>query len=95
MREALLVAVCLLALPIPAQASEVDCRGYRYGMRIRDIVTLDIENKKSPACEISNKIKWDIKKYCNDDDFCTFRARVVGRNGKRYIIDRVVGPVKD
>jgi hypothetical protein len=94
LREALLAAVCLTVLQTPAHASEVDCNGYRYGMRVRDVVTLDIENAKSRACEISNKVTWDIKKWCNDDDFCTFRARVVRRNGNRYIIDRIVGPVK-
>jgi hypothetical protein len=64
-------------------------------MRIRDVVTLDINNKKTPACEIANRIKWDIKKFCNDDDFCTFRAHVVRRSGNRYVIDRIVGPIKD
>ena len=94
MREALLAAVCLLALLTPAHASEIDCNGYRYGMRVRDLVTLDINNEKARACEIPNKVSWDIKKWCNDDDYCTFRASVARRNGNRYIIDRVVGPVK-
>jgi hypothetical protein len=92
MRNALLAAICLLALP--ARASEIDCNGYRYGMRVRDVVTLDIDNEKAPACEIPNKVPWDIKKWCNDDDFCTFRAHVERRNGNRYIIDRIVGPVR-
>ena len=94
MREVLLVAICFLALPMPAQASEIDCNGYRYGMRVRDLITLDINNQKSPVCEIPNKVLWDIKKWCNPDDFCTFRARVVRRNGNKYVIDKVVGPVK-
>jgi hypothetical protein len=94
LRKALLAAVCLLALPTQAHASEIDCNGYRYGMKVRDLVTLDINNEKAPACEIPNKVSWDIKKWCNDDDFCTFRARVVRRDGNRYIIDRIVGPVK-
>jgi hypothetical protein len=33
--------VCLLALSTPALASEIDCNGYRYGMKVRNLVTLD------------------------------------------------------
>jgi hypothetical protein len=98
LRKTRLAAICILALPLlalPAYASNVDCNGYRYGMKIRDVVTLDIDNEKSPACEIPNNSRaWSqIKKWCNDDDFCTFRAHVVRRNGNRYIIDRIVGSV--
>jgi hypothetical protein len=95
LRQALLSAVCLLALLTPAHASQIDCSGYRYGMRVRDLVTLDINDAKTPACEIANKIKWDIKKYCNVDNYCKFRARVVRRSGNRYIIDRIVKPAMD
>jgi hypothetical protein len=94
LRKALLAAVCLLASPTAALTSEIDCNGYRYGMKVRDLVTLDINNKMAPACEIPNKVSWDIKKYCNDDDFCAFRAHVARRNGSKYIIDRIVGPVR-
>lgn len=96
LRKALLAAVCLLALPTAALASEIDCNGYRYGMKVRDLITLDVNNEKSPACEIPNKSRaWSqIKKWCNDDDYCTFKAHVERRNGNRYIIDRIVGPVK-
>jgi hypothetical protein len=95
MRNALLAAVCLLALPAPARASEVDCNGYRYGMKVRDLVTLDISNKKAPACEIPNNSRaWlQIKNWCDDDDFCTFKAHVKRRDGNVYIIDRIIGPV--
>ena len=95
MHNALLAAVCLLALLGPAHASEIDCNGYRYGMRVRDVVTLDINDKKAPACNIPNISRaWlQIKKWCNDDDFCTFRAHVKRRDGNRYTIDRIVGPV--
>ena len=94
MPKLLFAAACLMVLPMPAPASDIDCNGYRYGMKVRDLVALDINNDKAPACEIPNKVSWDIKKWCNDDDFCTFRAHVVRRNGNRYIIDRIVGPVK-
>jgi hypothetical protein len=96
MPKAPLAAVCLLALSAPARASEIDCNGYRYGMQVRDLVTLDINNDKAPACEIPNNSKaWlQVKNYCNDDDFCTFKAHVERRNGNRYVIDRIVGPVK-
>ena len=94
MRKAPLAAVCLLAFPMQTHASEIDCNGYRYGMRVRDLITLDINSQKSPVCEIPNKVPWDIKKWCNDDDFCTFRARVVRRSGNKYVIDKVIGPVK-
>src|SRR5262245_18030500 len=50
MRNALLAAaVCSLASPPQAHAGEIDCNGYRYGMKVRDVVTLDINNKKAPA----------------------------------------------
>ena len=96
MRNALLAAVCLLALPAPAHAKDIDCNGYRYGMRVRDLVTLDINNKRAPACDIpNNSSAWlEVKKWCNDDNFCTFKARVKRRYGNTYIIDRIVGPVK-
>jgi hypothetical protein len=84
----------LVALLTPARASEVDCNGYRYGMRIRDVITQDINNEKTPSCEIPNSVSWDIKKWCNDDDFCTFRAHVARRKANRYVVDRIVGPVK-
>jgi hypothetical protein len=95
MRNALLAAVCLLALPAPAHAGEIDCNGYRYGMRVRDLVTRDINDKKALTCEIPNNSRaWlQIKNWCNNDDFCTFKARVKRRHGKTYIIDRIVGPV--
>jgi hypothetical protein len=95
MHNALLAAVCLLALRAPAHASEIDCNGYRYGMRVRDFVTLNINDKKAPACDIPNTSRaWlQINKWCNDDDFCTFRAHVKRRDGNRYTIDRIVGPV--
>jgi hypothetical protein len=95
LREALLAAICLLTLATRAHASEIDCNGYRYGMKVRDLVTLDINNEKAPACEIPNNSKaWSqIKNWCNDDDFCTFRAHVERKNGNRHIIDRIVGPV--
>jgi hypothetical protein len=94
LRKAKFVAVCLIALPTTALTREIDCNGYRYGMRVRDLITLDINNGKSRICEIPNKVSWSIKRYCNDDDFCTFRARVARRNGNTYVIDRVIGPVK-
>ena len=94
MREVLLVAICLLALSVWAHASEVDCNGYRYGMRVRDVVTLNINDEKAPACIIPNNVSWDTQKWCNPDDFCTFRAHVVRRDGNKYVIDRIVGPVK-
>jgi hypothetical protein len=96
MRNVLLAAVCLMALPMPAFAREVDCNGYRYGMKVRDLITLDISDKKAPACNIpNNSTAWlQVKKWCNDDDFCTFKAHVERRNGNRYVIDRIVGPVK-
>ncbi|MGY4255283.1 hypothetical protein ACVI1L_002351 [Bradyrhizobium sp. USDA 4516] len=96
MRNILLATVCLLALPTSASASEIDCNGYRYGMRVRDLVTLDINDENAPACEIPNNSRaWpDVQKYCNDDNFCTFRAHVERRNGNTYIIDQIVGPVK-
>ena len=94
MREALLAVVCLPSLLTLAHASEVDCNGYRNGMRVRDVITLDITKKNSPACVVPNNVSWDIKKYCNDNDLCTFRAHVARRNGNTYFIDRVTGPVK-
>jgi len=96
LREALIAAVYLLALPTPAHTSEIDCTGHHYGMKVRDLVTLDIDNGRSQACEIPNDSRaWSqIKKWCNDDDFCTFKAHVERRIGNRYIIDRIVGPVK-
>jgi len=101
LREPRLAAICILSFPLltlpplAAHARDVDCNGYRYGMKIRDVVTLDINNEKSPACEIPNNSRaWSqIKKWCNDDEFCTFRAHVVRRNGNRYIIDRIIGSV--
>ena len=33
MRNVLLAAVCLMAFPMPAFASEIDCNGYGYGMK--------------------------------------------------------------
>ncbi len=95
MRKAPL-AVCLLALSPPALASDVDCNGYRYGMKVRDVVTLDITDDKVRACEIpSSSTAWSqVKKWCNEDDFCTFKAHVKRRNGNTYVIDRIVGPVK-
>jgi hypothetical protein len=96
MRNALLAAaVCLLALPVPGHAGEIECSGYRYGMKIRDVVTLDINNQTAPACEIPNTSKaWlQIKNWCDKDDFCTFKAHVKRRDGNRYTIDRIVGPV--
>ena len=95
MRNALLAAVCFLALPVPARASEIDCNGYRYGMRVRDVVTLDINDQKAPACSIPvDSTAWlQIKNWCNDDDFCTFKAHVKRRRGNRYTIDRIIGPV--
>jgi hypothetical protein len=94
MRNALLSAVCLLALSVPAQASEINCNGYRYGMRVRDLVMLDINDEKAQACEIPNSSSaWlQIKKWCNGDDFCTFKAHVKRRYGNTYIIDRIVDP---
>ena len=94
LRKAQLAAFCLIALPTTALAGEIDCNGYRYGMKVRDLITLDFKNGKSPICEVPNKISRNIKTYCNDDDFCTFRAHVARQNGNRYIIDRVVGPVR-
>ena len=96
MRNNLPAAVCLLALSAPAYASEIDCNGYRHGMRVRDLVTLDINDKKAPACDIPNDSKaWSqIKDWCNDDDFCTFKAHVKRRSGNVYTIDRIVGPVQ-
>src|SRR5437764_14933525 len=38
MRNALRAALCFLALSVPAHASEIDCNGYRYGMKVRDLV---------------------------------------------------------
>jgi hypothetical protein len=65
-------------------------------MRVRYLVTLDINNKKAPACDIPNKSEaWlELKKWCNNDDYCTFKAHVKRRYGNTYIIDRIVGPVK-
>jgi hypothetical protein len=96
LREALFASVCLLALLSLAHARDIDCNGYRYGMKVRDLVTLDINNEAAPACEIPNtSTAWSqIKEWCNDDDFCTFKAHVERRNGNRYIIDRIVGPVR-
>jgi hypothetical protein len=96
MRNGLFAAACLLALPAPAFAGQIDCSGYRYGMKVRDLVTLDINDINSRTCEIPNDSKaWSqIKNWCNDDDFCTFKAHVKRRNGNRYIIDLIVGPVR-
>jgi hypothetical protein len=98
MRQELLAAVCFLALSAPAHAKKIDCNGYRYGMRTRDVVTLDINNKSAPACVIPNDIPNDgeawFKKWCNADNFCTFRAHVKRRYRNAYIIDKIVGPVK-
>jgi hypothetical protein len=62
---------------LPAHASEIDCNGYRYGMKVCDLVTLDINDKMAPACDIPNNGRaWSqIKDWCNDDDLCTFGAR--------------------
>jgi hypothetical protein len=94
MPNALLSAVCFLALSAPAHASEIDCNGYRYGMRVRDLVTMDINDEKAPACEIPNDSKaWlQIKNRCNKDDLCTFKAHVKRRYGNTYIIDRIMDP---
>jgi hypothetical protein len=94
LRNALLAAVCLLGLPTLAHASEIDCNGYQYGMQTRNVITLDINNTQSPKCEISLKASRDIKKWCNPDNFCTFRGRVVRRSGNYYVVDRIVGGVK-
>jgi hypothetical protein len=96
MPKLLFAAACLMVLPMPAPASDIDCNGYRYGMKVRDLVALDINNEKAPACEIPNNSRaWSqVNKWCNDDDFCTFKAHVKRRNGNRYVIDRIVGPVK-
>jgi hypothetical protein len=95
MRNALVAAVCLLASP--TLASNINCHGYRFGMQVRDLVTLDITNEKLPACEIpSNSAAWSqVKNWCNDDNFCTFKAHVERQTGNRYVIDRIVGPVKE
>jgi hypothetical protein len=95
MRKLLFAAVCLMALPMPALASEVDCNGYRYGMKVRDVITLDINDKKAPACIIPNNSRaWlQVKNWCNDDDFCTFKAHVKRRYGNTHTVDRIVGPV--
>jgi hypothetical protein len=94
MRNALVAAVCLLALPAPAHASEIGCNGYRYGMRTRNLVTLDINDKKAPTCEIPNSSRaWlQIKNWCNANDFCTFKGHVKRRIGNTYTIDWIVGP---
>src|SRR5437588_10849780 len=78
MRNALLSAFCLLALSAPTHASEIDCNGYRYLMKVRDLVTLDINDDKAPTCDIPyNSTAWfQIKKWCNDDHFCTFKAHI-------------------
>jgi hypothetical protein len=51
MRNALLAAVCLLACW--RQRANIDCNGYHWD-EVRDLVTLDINNKKAPACDILN-----------------------------------------
>src|SRR4051812_1079153 len=95
MLSALLAAVCLLALTAPSHASEINCNGYRYGMRVRDLVTLDINDKTASACEIPyNSRAWlQIKNWCNAADFCAFKAHVKRRDGNTYIIDRIVAPL--
>lgn len=94
MRKALLGAICLLALPMPARAGEISCNGYPYGMQTRNVITLNINNTRSPKCELSLKASRDIKKWCNPDNICTFRGRVVRRKGNYYVVDRIVGGVK-
>jgi hypothetical protein len=93
MRYAVFAAIWLLASSV--HASVIDCNGYRYGMRVRDVVTLDINDTKTPACEIPNtSAAWSqVQNWCDGKQFCTFRAHVVRKSGNRYIIDRIVGPV--
>jgi hypothetical protein len=96
MRKALLASVCLLALSAPALARQVYCSGYRFGMQVRVVVTLDINDEKLPACEIplTRKARSQLDQFCNDDH-CTFSGHVKRRIGNLYIIDRIVGPVKE
>lgn len=54
MRNVLLAAVCLVAFPMLALACEIDGNRYRHGMRVSDLVTLDSDDKKAPACNIPN-----------------------------------------
>ena len=54
MRNALLVAAYLLALSARAHASEIDCNGFRYGMKVSDLVTLYINDNNAPTCDIPN-----------------------------------------
>jgi hypothetical protein len=94
MRKVLLGAICLLALPMPARAGEISCNGYQYGMQTRNVVTLDIDNEQSPKCELSLKASRDLRKWCNPDNFCTFRGHVVHKSGNVYVVDRITGGVK-
>ncbi len=90
-RKVLLGAICLLALPMPGLAGEISCNGYQYGMQTRNVITLDINNTQSPKCELSLKASRNIKKWCNPDNFCTFRGRVARRSGNYYVVERITG----
>jgi hypothetical protein len=96
MRNALLASVCLLALSAPALAREVYCNGYRFGMRVRVVVSLDINDGKLTACEIplTSKARSQLDQFCTDDH-CTFSGHVKRQIGNLYIIDRIVIPVEE
>jgi hypothetical protein len=96
MRKALLASVCLAALSAPALAREVYCSGHPFGMQVRVVVTLDINDEKLPACEIplTSKARSRLDQFCNDGH-CTFSGHVERQIGNLYIIDRIVGPVKE
>ena len=42
------------SFPMLALACEIDGNRYRHGMRVSDLVTLDSDDKKAPACNIPN-----------------------------------------
>jgi hypothetical protein len=102
MRKALLASICLLVLSAPTLASrgkhvrEIYCNGYRFAMQVRIVVSLDINDGKLTACEIplTSMARSQLDQFCTDDH-CTFSGHVARQIGNLYIIDRIVGPVKE
>jgi hypothetical protein len=75
--------------------STVDCTGTRNQMQDHDVVSLDVNDDKLPACFIPISV-WganNLLQFCTDDGKCAFRGHVSSQDGSLYTIDKITGPI--
>jgi hypothetical protein len=88
--------ICVLSSAATAFAAETDCRGIRYVMQAQDVISLDQDDPRVPACIVpSNRAAFlQEKDYCTDDH-CDFRGHIESQQGNTYTIDVILGPITE